>query len=136
MNHAVATDAAKLASRILLAALFLMSGWSKIGGYASMQNYMQSAGVPGMLLPIVIAFECVGGLLIVVGYQTRWLAIALAGFSLLTAVLFHGAPAQQTMFLKNLAIAGGFLALFASGAGRYSIDARMSNDAGLASRAA
>lgn len=120
-------DVGELAGRILLAAIFVLSGWSKIGGYAGTQGYMESMGVPGALLPLVIAVELGAGLLIVAGLWTRLAALALAGFTLLSALLFHaniGDPMQQIMFMKNLAIAGGFLILFARGAGPLSLDAR------------
>lgn len=120
-------DVGELAGRILLAAIFVLSGWSKIGGYAGTQGYMESMGVPGELLPLVIAVELGAGLLIVAGLWTRLAALALAGFTLLSALLFHaniGDPMQQIMFMKNLAIAGGFLILFARGAGPLSLDAR------------
>jgi len=84
-------------------------------------------GVPGALLPLVIATELGGGLLIVLGLWTRLAALALAGFSLLAALLFHsnlGDQMQMILFLKNFAIAGGFLFLFAHGAGAWSLDAR------------
>lgn len=118
---------AELAARILLAALFVVAGLGKIPGYEGTAGYMQAMGVPGSLLPLVIALEIVGGLAIAVGYRTRLFAFLLAGFSLLSALVFHNMfvdPAEQTQFLKNLAIAGGFLALFAHGAGRLSLDAR------------
>jgi len=119
-------DTAKLAGRILLALIFVLGGWSKIGGYAGTQAYMASAGVPGILLPLVILLELVGGLMIVVGFQTRLVALALAGFTILAALLFHLKPDQvnQIMLMKNLAIAGGYLALFAAGPGRWSVDQR------------
>ena len=118
------TDGAKLIGRILLALMFVLGGYSKIGGYAGTQAYMASAGVPGALLPLVIITELLGGLLIVVGYKTRLVALALAGFTLVATLLFHMAPdpVQKIMFMKNLAITGGFLVLFASGAGRWSLD--------------
>lgn len=118
---------AELAARILLAALFVVAGLSKIPGYEGTAGYMQAMGVPGSLLPLVIALEIVGGLAIAVGYRTRLFAFLLAGFSLLSALVFHNIfmdPAEQTQFLKNLAIAGGFLALLAHGPGRLSLDAR------------
>ena len=118
------TDGAKLIGRILLALMFVLGGYSKIGGYAGTQAYMASAGVPGALLPLVIITELLGGLLIVVGYKTRLVALALAGFTLIAGLLFHMAPdpVQKIMFMKNLAITGGFLVLFASGPGRWSLD--------------
>lgn len=118
------TDAAKLIGRIMLALMFVMAGWSKIGGYAGTQQYMASAGVPGMLLPLVIVIELLGGLMIVVGYKTRYAALVLAGFTLVASFLFHMAPdrMQQLLFMKNIAVVGGFLVLFASGPGRWSLD--------------
>jgi putative oxidoreductase len=118
------TDAAKLIGRILLALMFVLGGWSKIGGYAGTQQYMASAGVPGILLPLVIVTELIGGLMIVVGFKTRYVALALAGFTIVATLLFHMAPdrMQQLLFMKNLAVAGGFLVLFASGPGRWSLD--------------
>ncbi|MDD3765327.1 MAG: DoxX family protein [Nevskiales bacterium] len=114
-----------LAGRILIAAIFITAGWSKIGGYAGTQGYMESVGVPGALLPLVILLELGGGLAIVAGLLTRVTALALAGFSIVSAVLFHGGAdqMQQIMFMKNIAMAGGFLFLVANGAGRISVDA-------------
>jgi len=127
MHGSTLHDAALLAGRVLLGALFVIEGYGKIGGYAAAVAYMQRFGVPDLLLPLVIAVELVGGLLIVAGWQTRPAAIALAGFCILAAVLFHldfGNRNQTISFLKNLAIAGGFLALLASGPGAWSIDGR------------
>jgi putative oxidoreductase len=112
-----------LAGRVLIATIFVLGGWSKIGGYAATQAYMESAGVPGALLPLVIALELGGGLAIVAGLFTRPVALLLAGFSLVSALLFHGTPDQQILLLKNFAMAGGFLFLVANGAGRFSLDA-------------
>ena len=123
------TTAEKLADllgRILISALFLISGIGKIGGYAGTQAYMQSAGVPGAVLPLVIALEVLGAIAIIAGYRTRIVAALLAGFTIVAAVLFHsgGDQMQQIMFLKNVAITGGFLLLVARGAGDWSLDAR------------
>ncbi|MBI1866959.1 MAG: DoxX family protein [Methylocystis sp.] len=118
---------AEFTGRSFLAAIFLLSGLGKIGQYAGTQAYMDSAGVPGQLLPLVIALEVAGALVIVVGWQTRLIALALAGFSLIAAILFHANFQDQItmiMFLKNIGIAGGFLLLFANGAGAWSLDAR------------
>ncbi len=118
---------AALAGRILIAAIFLIAGIGKITGYAGTQAYMESAGVPGALLPLVIALEVGGALAIIAGFFTRWAALALGGFSIAAAVLFHGNfadPMQQILFMKNLAIAGGFLFLIAFGPGAWSLDAR------------
>ena len=117
----------ELAGRSLLAVLFLLSGLGKIGAYAGTAGYMSSAGVPSALLPVVIAIEVLGALVIIVGWKTRVTAVLLAGFSLLTAVIFHnnfGDQIQMIMFLKNVSIAGGFLLLVANGAGPLSLDRR------------
>ncbi len=112
-------------ARILLAQIFVLAGMSKITAYAGTQGYMEMMGVPGMLLPLVIILELGGGLAIVVGWQTRWIAYALAGFSVISAIIFHSNLADQTqmiMFMKNFAIAGGFILLAEHGAGAFSLD--------------
>lgn len=114
-----------LLGRIGLSLIFITAGWSKIGGYAGTVQYMESAGVPGLLLPLVILLELGGGLALLTGIGTRWLALALAGFTLAAAVLFHGNLADQIqslLFWKNVAIAGGFLALASAGGGALSVD--------------
>jgi len=115
-----------LVGRILIAALFLIAGLGKIGGYAGTQAYMQSMGVPGALLPLVIALEVLGAIAIIVGYRTRLVAAALAVFSLVSGFIFHSSAdqMQQILLMKNIAIAGGFLFLVARGAGDWSLDAR------------
>jgi putative oxidoreductase len=118
---------AEVAGRFLLALLFLLSGLGKLGAYGSTAAYMSATGVPGALLPVVIATEVLGALGIILGWKTRVVAFLLAGFSLLTAVTFHKNLADQTqmiMFFKNLSIAGGFLLLVANGAGPLSLDRR------------
>jgi putative oxidoreductase len=117
---------ADLAGRILISCMFLVSGLGKISGYAGTQAYMESAGVPGGLLPLVIVLEVGGALAVIVGLYTRWAAAGLAAFSIAAALLFHGGsdPMQQIMLMKNLALAGGFLFLVAHGAGAWSLDAR------------
>jgi putative oxidoreductase len=118
---------ADLLGRVLIAALFVLAGFGKISDYAGTQAYMQHAGVPGGLLPLVILLELGGGIAIILGLYTRPVALLLAGFSIVTGVLFHGGSpdqVQQIMLLKNFGLAGGFLFLAANGAGRLSIDAR------------
>ena len=120
-----------LMGRFLIAAIFISAGYSKIGGFEGTQQYMDAMGVPGSLLPLVIAAELGGGLLIVAGLFTRYTALALAGFSLLSAFLFHGNisdSSQYIQFMKNLAIAGGFLFLVGRGAGKFSLDRRLGLD--------
>jgi len=117
----------QLIARIFLAQIFLLSGIFKIGGYAGTQGYMEAMGVPGMLLPLVIALEIGGGLALIAGWQTKWISLALAGFTLVAAVIFHNNLAdqmQQIMFMKNIAITGGLLLLAIHGAGSYSLDSR------------
>lgn len=115
-----------LSGRILIAAIFLLAGLNKIGQYSGTAAYMASQGVPGALLPLVIALEVGGALAIILGLFTRIIALALAGFSIAAAILFHGNLGEQMQFIlffKNLAIAGGFLFLFANGPGPWSLDA-------------
>lgn len=115
------------AGRGLIAAIFVMAGLTKIGGYAGTQAYMESQGVPGMLLPLAILLETGGGLAVIVGWQTRIFAFLLVGFCLLTAVVFHldfGDQMQSILFMKNVGLAGGFLFLVANGAGALSLDGR------------
>lgn len=120
---------ANAAGRVLISAMFVMAGLTKIGAYAGTQAYMESQGVPGMLLPLVILLETGGGLAVIVGWQTRIFAFLLAGFCLLAAVVFHldfGDQLQSILFMKNLGLAGGFLFLVANGAGALSLDGRRS----------
>lgn len=106
--------------RILLSLLFILAGFQKIIGYTATAGYMESQGLPGLLLPLVILLELGGGLLILVGWQTRIVAFLLAGFCVLTALIFHAG--ELTSQLKNIALAGGFLVLLAHGAGHWSLD--------------
>ena len=111
--------------RVLIALIFIMSGMNKIFDYEATAGWMDSMGVPSSLLPGVIALEVLGGLAIIVGWQTRWVALALAGFTILSAVIFHNDFSNQNEvgnFMKNIAISGGFLFLFANGGGRWSLD--------------
>lgn len=126
----------QLIVRVFLAQIFLLTGLSKIGAYQGTQGYMEAMGVPGMLLPLVILLEVGGALAILAGWQTRWAAYALAAFSVASAVIFHADFADQTqmiMFMKNVAIAGGFLSLAQSGAGAFSLDNRRANSGLVAS---
>ncbi len=103
-------------------------GIGKLSAWAGTQAYMESAGLPGGLLPLVIALEVGGGLAIAAGLFTRWVAVALAAFSIVSALIFHrplSDAVQMTMFLKNIAMAGGFLILAAHGGGSWSLDRRL-----------
>jgi len=115
--------------RVLIATVFVMAGLNKISAYEGTAGYMDAMGVPAALLPLVIIFEVVGGLAIIAGWKTRPVALALASFSVLTAVIFHSNFADESamiMFMKNAAIAGGFLFLVANGPGAYALDNRAS----------
>ncbi|MDO8825867.1 DoxX family protein [Methylophaga sp.] len=116
-----------LAGRIFLSVLFLTAGLSKLGaGYEGTAQYMSAMGISSALLPLVIATEILGAIAIIVGFQTRIVAFLLAGFSILSALFFHldfADQMQSILFMKNIAIAGGFLVLVSQGAKRFSIDA-------------
>jgi putative oxidoreductase len=119
---------APVAGRLLISIIFLMAGISKITGYAGTQAYMESAGVPGMLLPLVIGLEILGAVALMIGYRTRLAALLLAGFTVVSALLFHNMfvdSSQTIMFMKNLAIAGGLLLLVANGPGLVSVEEGM-----------
>lgn len=127
-------DLAAPAGRAALALIFILSGVQKIGGYAATQGYMEFMGVPGGLLPLVIAVELGAGIALLLGWQARTAAFLLAGFSVLSGLIFHLVPsfglegmaaqAETISFLKNVAIAGGLLVVTALGAGPWSLDAR------------
>ena len=116
-----------IASRILMSLIFVLSGVGKIMGYAATQGYMAKMGVPGELLPVVIAVELGGGLALLLGFQVRIVSFLLAGFCIVTAAMAHNNFAEQEQminFLKNLAMAGGLLMFTQYGAGTMSIDRR------------
>ena len=118
----------ELAGRILLGHIFLLAGINKISAYEGTAGYMEAMGVPGMMLPLVILLEIVGGLALIIGFRTRWAAIALAGFTVLAAILFHADFSDQTqmiLFMKNWAITGGLLLVYIYGAGEISIDRKL-----------
>ena len=120
-------DLAAPLGRILLALMFVLAGLNKISGYSGVQGYMDSMGVPGALLPAVIALEILGGVLLMLGCHTRLNAFLLAGFTIVATAIFHsnlGDQTQMLFFMKNLAITGGLLLVVALGAGPYSIDNR------------
>ena len=128
MKPSLFTSLAQLLGRILMSAIFIMAGFSKLGaGYAATQGYMASMGVPGSLLPLVIALEIGGGLAILLGWQTRLAAWLLAGFCIVAAVIFHANfsdQMQMILFMKNLAMAGGFLFLASGPIHAWSLDGR------------
>ena len=114
-----------LPARLLMAALFLMSGVGKLLDSAAIEAYMRAYGVPGMLVWPAAAWEIGSGLLLALGLGTRWIAAPLAGWCLLTAAIFHTNFADHTaqlMFFKNMVMAGGFLVLARTGAPGLSLD--------------
>jgi putative oxidoreductase len=116
-----------LVGRILIALIFIIAGAGKLMDPAGTAGYMQSAGVPTLFLWPTIALELLGGIAIVLGFQTRIVSYLLAFFCITAAVLFHmdfSNQMQQILFLKNLAIAGGFLLLASSGATSLAVDKR------------
>jgi len=119
----------ELVARVVLGGFFAMAGFNKIGaGYAGTAGYMDAMGVPGSLLPLVIALEIIGGLMIVIGFKVNWAAIGLAGFTVVAAVIFHsnfGDQMQSIMFMKNIAIAAGLIILATNGASQFSLDNKM-----------
>ncbi len=119
------TAATSFFGRALIALIFILAGVNKIQGYETTVGYMQQFGVPALLLPGTIALEILGGLAVLAGFYSRLAAIPLAIFTLLAGIIFHGNfadPVQMVLFLKNLAIAGGFLLLFAHGPGAWALN--------------
>jgi putative oxidoreductase len=123
-----------LIARILLALMFVLAGFGKLTGLEGTAGFIASKGLPmPMVLAVAVgALELVAGVLLIVGWQARWAALALAGFTVVASVIFHNywaMPAEQQMvqklmFMKNLAVTGGLLLVFAFGAGALSLDAR------------
>ena len=119
---------ADVLGRIGLAAIFLLAGFGKISAYEGTAGYMASMGLPGGLLPLVIVFEIGAGLALAAGFLTRLTSLALAGFSVVTAFIFHFNLADQMQFIlfwKNIAMAGGFLIVAVHGASQFSVDAKV-----------
>jgi putative oxidoreductase len=124
-----ATPLLAAAGRVLLAAIFLISGFGKLADPGGTQAYIAAAGLPVPVLAylLAVAIEVGGGVLLVIGYQTRIVALVIAGFSIVAALGFHHnfADMNQTIhFLKNIAMAGGLLQVAAFGAGSCSLDGR------------
>ena len=126
------TDVVALVGRVLLAVMFVVAGYGKITGYGGTAGYMASAGLPmvGVLLPLTILVELGGGLALIVGWKARWVALVIAAFTALATVVFHNFWAvvpeakmvNELMFLKNVAVIGGLLLVWAFGPGRLSVD--------------
>ena len=114
-----------LIARILISILFLLNGIFKINNYEGTVGWMESFGLPGILIIPAIILEIVGPILIIIGYQTRIAAASLSLFCIATAIIFHNDFSDQmqlTAFLKNIALAGGFLFLVVNGAKGYCLD--------------
>ena len=121
-------------ARLMLALVFITSGIQKIGGYQDTVAYMESQGVPGLLLPLVLLVEIGGGLMVALGWHARYAAAVLGLFSLAAGIVFHLIPAseatapeyygQMAHFWKNVAIAGGMAMIVANGPGLFSMDTK------------
>tara|TARA_B000000609_G_C23927734_1_gene216916 strand:+ start:28 stop:396 length:369 start_codon:yes stop_codon:yes gene_type:complete len=114
-----------LTGRVFISGVFLLSGFSKIGNYDGTVGWMESFGLPGFLLIPAIILEILAPILIIIGYQTRIAAGALSLFCIATAIIFHTDFSDQMQFIafmKNLALAGGFLFLVVNGAKGYCLD--------------
>ncbi|MDX1506852.1 MAG: DoxX family protein [Woeseiaceae bacterium] len=121
---------ADVPARAAMAAIFVLSGISKIGAFEATQGYMEAFGLPARLLWPTIAFEILAGFALLVGLGARQAAFLLAGFSIVTALIFHrdfGDQVQQIMFLKNVAMAGGLLLLARNGSPTLSLEKMFSN---------
>ncbi|WP_230534559.1 DoxX family protein [Microvirga roseola] len=122
-------SAAPVLGRLLLAGIFLLSGFSKVAAPTVTIGYIQSVGLPlaEVAYGLAVATEILGGLALVVGFQTRLVALALASFTIATALTFHNDLSDQNQFIhffKNIAMAGGLLQVVAFGAGSFSLDNR------------
>ncbi len=128
MDQIKLTGGVDLLGRLLLAALFLIDGWSIINDYGAASEYLAQFGVPPLLLAPALVLQVGGGLLVAVGWNTRLAALALSLFCISTALIFHnqfGDSNGEIQFWKDLAIAGGFLVLAANGAGVFSLDSHL-----------
>ena len=115
----------ELIGRIFISAIFLFSGFNKIGDYEGSVGWMESFGLPGFLLIPAIILEITAPILIIIGYQTKVAAASLSIFCIATAVIFHnnfGDQIQLIAFMKNIALAGGFLFLVVNGAKGFCLD--------------
>ena len=111
--------------RILLSALFLIEGFGKIPIQEDVVMYMEDYGVPGMLFLPATILEIVFPILLIVGYRTKWVASVMALFTFAVAIIFHtdfSEGMQMMLFLKDIAIAGGFMIIIAYGPGKISLD--------------
>lgn len=122
-------DLVAAGGRVLMSVIFLLSGVEKLAGFSGTIGAMAGHGLPmpEAAATVAVVVECIGGLLVLIGYQTRTVGLVLAVWCIATALVAHthfSAPGQEVNFLKNLAMCGGFLQLVAFGGGAWSIDAR------------
>lgn len=122
VNQPAIHDGVAVIARILMAYIFIVAGWGKLTAYSATVGYMESMGVPGVMLPLTILVELGGGLALLFGFQARFAAFGLAVFSIITALIFHGGAEDSINLMKNLAMSGGLLFLMLHGAGRISLD--------------
>ena len=118
----------EILGRILLSAIFLINGIGKIFNYEETIQYMENFDVPGYLIIPAITVEILFPILLIIGYYTKFSALVLSLFTLALAVIFHTDFSNQMQlmsFLKNIAIAGGFLIIFVYGPGKYSVDHKL-----------
>ena len=118
----------EILGRILLSAIFLINGIGKIFNYEGTIQYMENFDVPGYLIIPAIIVEILFPILLIIGYYTKFSALVLSLFTLVLAVIFHTDFSNQMQlmsFLKNIAIAGGFLIIFVYGPGKYSLDHKL-----------
>ncbi len=119
-----------VAARLLMSQIFIISGWEKLTGFSGTEGYFSSLGIPmvGVVTPLVILIELGGGLALLFGFKARWVAAVLALFTVGSALIAHTNFADQAQvinFMKNLAIAGGFLMFVKYGAGSVSVDEKI-----------
>ncbi len=132
------TPALLLLARILLGLLFIMAGIGKLGDVSGFGAFMATGGIPAFLAWPVVLFEILAGIALVAGFQTKLVAWSLAAFCVVSGVLYHFDPSDQmqmTQLLKNLGLAGGYLALTITGAGAWSVDAKLGTDGGRVANA-
>jgi putative oxidoreductase len=122
------TNTAILVARILLALIFIVSGLGKLGDVQGFGAFMATGGIPAALAWPVVLFEILAGVALILGLQTRIVALALGAFCVASGLIYHFDPADQmqmTSLMKNLGMAGGFVMLAIAGPGRLSVDAKL-----------
>tara|TARA_B100000579_G_scaffold376427_1_gene341898 strand:+ start:209 stop:586 length:378 start_codon:yes stop_codon:yes gene_type:complete len=122
------TNILDLIGRVFISLVFLLSGFNKIENYQGTLGWMESLGVPGIFLIPAIILEIVGPILIIVGYKVKISAAILSLFCISTAAIFHTDFSNQMQlisFMKNIALAGGFLFLVVNGAKDFSLDKKL-----------